>query len=226
MMPEPRGIVFDLDGTLIDSAGDIAAAVNHALGDNGRKPLPMATIRRFVGDGARMLCSRAVGLPERHPDVDQVLESYTAFYLAHPTDHTRWMPQARAVLDELRRFRLAIATNKPRDTTDVVLARLGVRSLFSAVSAGGDVGTIKPSPEPLLYVAKQLGLAINEMVMVGDGPQDVEAGRRAGCRTIGVHGGFLGPERLIAAQPDVILDSLAELPGVLDRWGDATTRAH
>jgi phosphoglycolate phosphatase len=225
MMPEPRGIVFDLDGTLIDSAGDIAAAVNHALVDNGRKPLPMATIRRFVGDGARMLCSRAVGLPEKHPDVDKVLESYLAFYLAHPTDHTRWMPQARAMLDELRRFRLAIATNKPRATTDVVLARLGVRSLFSAVSAGGDVQSVKPSPEPILFVAKQLGLSPDQMVMVGDGPQDVEAGRRAGCRTIGVQGGFLAPERLIAAQPDVIIGSLAELPGILDRWGDATTRA-
>ncbi len=225
MMPEPRGVIFDLDGTLIDSAGDIAAAVNHALVENGRKALPMATMRRFVGDGARSLCARAVGLPERHPDVDRVLDSYRAFYRAHPTDHTRGMPQARAVLDELRRFRLAIATNKPRDTTDVVLARLGVRSLFSAVSAGGDVPTIKPSPEPLLYVAKQLGLAPNELVMVGDGPQDVEAGRRAGCRTIGVQGGFLAQERLIAAQPDVIIGSLAELPAILDRWGDATTRA-
>lgn len=225
MMPEPRGVVFDLDGTLIDSAGDIAAAVNHALVANGRKALPMSTIRRFVGDGARNLCARAVGLPERHPDVDKVLESYTAFYLAHPTDHTRWMPQARAVLDALRRFRLAIATNKPRDTTDVVLARLGVRSLFSAISAGGDVAMIKPSPEPLLHVAKQLGLTAGEMVMVGDGPQDVEAGRRAGCRTIGVHGGFVTPERLVAAQPDVIINSLAELPAILERWGDATTRA-
>ncbi|MET0594213.1 MAG: HAD-IA family hydrolase [Polyangiaceae bacterium] len=224
-MPEPRGVVFDLDGTLIDSAGDIAAAVNHALVENGRKALPMATIRRFVGDGARSLCARAVGLPEKHPDVDKVLDSYTAFYLAHPTDHTRWMPQARAVLDELRRFRLAIATNKPRDTTDVVLARLGVRSLFSAISAGGDVAMIKPSPDPLFHVAKQLGLAANEMVMIGDGPQDVEAGRRAGCRTIGVQGGFVGPERLIAAQPDVIISSLAELPAILERWGDATTRA-
>jgi len=226
MMPEPRGIVFDLDGTLIDSAGDIAAAVNHALVENGRKPLPMATIRRFVGDGARMLCARAVGLPEKHPDVDKVLESYLAFYLAHPTDHTRWMPQARAVLDALRRFRLAIATNKPRSTTDVVLARLGVRSLFSAIAAGGDVTATKPSPEPILFIAKQLNLNPDQMVMIGDGPQDVEAGRRAGCRTVGVQGGFLAPERLIAAQPDVILGSLAELPAVLDRWGDATTRAH
>ena len=226
MMPEPRGIVFDLDGTLIDSAGDIAAAVNHALVESGKKPLPLATIRRFVGDGARMLCARAVGLPEKHPDVGKVLQSYVDYYAAHPIDHTRWMPKARAVLDELRHFRLAIATNKPRATTDVVLARLGVRSLFSAVSAGGDGPAIKPSPEPILAVAKQLALSPHQLVMVGDGPQDVEAGRRAGCRTIGVQGGFLPPERLIAAQPDVILGSLAELPGVLERWSDATTRAH
>jgi phosphoglycolate phosphatase len=225
MMPEPRGIVFDLDGTLIDSAGDIAAAVNHALLANGRKELPMATIRRFVGDGARMLCSRAVGLPEKHPDVDRVLESYLAFYLSHPADHTLWMPYARAVLEDVRRFRLAIATNKPRDTTEIVLARLGVRSLFSALCAAGDVALIKPAPDPIYAIARQLALTPDQMVMIGDGPQDIEAGRRAGCRTIGVQGGFAAAERLLAAQPDVIIGSLAELPAILDRWEDATMRA-
>lgn len=223
-MPEPRGIVFDLDGTLIDSAGDIVAAVNHALVASGRKALPGATIRRFVGDGARLLCARAVGVPEHHPAVEEVLHSYLAYYLAHPTDHTKWMPGARAVLDDLRRFRLAICTNKPRDTTDVVLARLGVRSLFAAVSAGGDVPSPKPSPDPILALAQKLSLAPEQMVMIGDGPQDVEAGRRAGCRTIGVKGGFLAVERLLDAKPDVVIASLAELPPILERWADATSR--
>jgi 2-phosphoglycolate phosphatase len=225
MMPAPRGIVFDLDGTLIDSGGDIVAAVNYALQANGKRPLPDATIRRFVGDGARMLCARAIGVPEKHPAVDGVLERYLAYYLEHPIEHTRWMPQARAVLDELRGYRLAIATNKPRQTTEVVLARLGVRSLFSAITAGGDLPVVKPSPQPVLAVAKHLGLEPGELVMVGDGPQDVEAGRRAGCRTIGVQGGFLAPDRLITAQPDVLIRSLAELPPIVARWGDSTVRA-
>jgi 2-phosphoglycolate phosphatase len=225
MMDSPRGIVFDLDGTLIDSGGDIVAAVNHALDVNHRPSVPAATVLRFVGDGARVLCARAAGLAEKHPDVDPILECYLDYYLEHPTDHTRWMPHARSVLDELQRYRLAIVTNKPRATTEVVLGRLGVRSLFSAVAAGGDFPSIKPSPQPILEIAKQLGIEPSELVVVGDGPQDIEAGRRAGCRTIGVEGGFLPPERLIAAQPDVLIESLAELPNILSRWDDATVKA-
>src|SRR5262245_29676159 len=143
MMDSPRGVVFDLDGTLIDSSGDIVTAVNHALEVHDKPRVPAGTLLRFVGDGARVLCARAAGLPEKHADVDAFLESYLEYYLEHPTDHTRWMPNARSVLDDLRHYRLAIVTNKPRSTTDVVLGRLGVRSLFSAVVAAGDTPAIK-----------------------------------------------------------------------------------
>jgi phosphoglycolate phosphatase len=135
------------------------------------------------------------------------------------------MPHARAVLDELGSYRLAIATNKPRKTTDAVLERLGVRSLFSAISAAGDFPEIKPSPRPILEIAKRLGLEATQLVVVGDGPQDIEAGRRAGCRTIGIQGGFLSPERLVASQPDVLIDSLSDVPAILRRWSDVTVKA-
>ncbi len=222
MVQSPRGVVFDLDGTLIDSGGDIVMAVNHALEVNDLPRAASATILRFVGDGARMLCARAAGLPDKHPEVDRIVESFTAYYVDHPTEFTRWMPHARWVLDELRHYRLAIATNKPRSTTEVVLGRLGVRSLFAAIAAGGDAPAMKPSPDPLIEIARQLALDPGQLVMVGDGPQDVEAGRRAGCRTIGVEGGFLPVERLVASQPDVLIASLADLPPILARWEDAT----
>jgi phosphoglycolate phosphatase len=225
MMDSPRGIVFDLDGTLIDSSGDIVTAVNHALEVNDKPRVPAATLLRFVGDGARMLCARAAGLPEKSTEVDAIVARYIDYYLEHPTDHTRWMPHARSVLDELRHYRLAIVTNKPRPTTDIVLGRLGVRSLFSAIVAAGDSSAIKPSPQPILDIAKQLAMDPGRLVVVGDGPQDIEAGRRAGCRTIGVEGGFLPAERLIASQPDVLIESLLELPPILSRWEDATARA-
>ena len=224
-MQSPRAIAFDLDGTLIDSRGDIAAALNHALQENGRGVLPEHVIARFVGDGATMLCRRATGLPEGHPDVDPILKAYLAYYLEHPTDHTRWMPNAREALEELRPYRLAVVTNKPRATTDAVLGSLGVRSLFAVVLAEGDLPERKPSPAPILWIAKQLGLSPEQLVVVGDGPQDIEAGRAAGARTVGVRNGIPSPRRLETAHPDVLIDSLAELRPILLRWGDATVRA-
>jgi len=225
MLLAPRGIVFDLDGTLIDSSGDIFAALDVALRRTGREPLPPATALALVGDGARLLCARAIGRPESDPDVDRLLEIYLDYYQAHPTDLTRWMPHARAVLDELGSFPLAVCTNKPRATADVVLARLGVRSLFASVVAGGDFPVGKPSPEPVLEIARVLDVDPGELVMVGDGPQDIEAGRRAGTRTVGVQGGFASAERLLTSQPDALIASLRELPSIVSRWADDTVRA-
>jgi 2-phosphoglycolate phosphatase len=224
-MNSPTAIVFDLDGTLIDSSGDIAAAANHALTMTGRRVLPVTTILRFAGDGARPLCARASGLSESDPELDMVVDAYLDFYADHPIVNTRWMPHARQALEELRDCPLAICTNKPRRTTEIVLAALGVRTLFAVVIAGGDVPDRKPSPGPVLAVAEQLRLAPNQLVVVGDGPQDVESGRRAGTRTIGVEGGFVPRERLAGAHPDVLIGSLAELPSVVSRWRDATVRA-
>src|SRR4051812_41704957 len=216
-MLAPRAVVFDLDGTLIDSRGDIVAAMNHAFQATGRRSQPEAAFLRFVGDGARMLCARAAGLAEKDPAVDKLLQAYLEHYVDHPTDHTKWMPHAREVLDKLRDYPLALCTNKPRETTEAVLSHLGVRSIFSAVRAGDDIAERKPLPQPLLAIAAQLAVSPEELVVVGDGPQDVEAGRRAGARTIGVVGVFVPRDRLQNTQPDILLDSLLELPDIIAR---------
>lgn len=223
-MLTPRALVFDLDGTLIDSRGDIAAAANHALAATGRRTLPEATIARFVGDGARTLCARAAGLGESDAELDDVLATFLAYYDEHPVDRTKWMPHAREALAELSRYPLALCTNKPRATTELVLGSLGVRSLFAIILAGGDLPEKKPAPGPILAIAKQLGVMPEALVVIGDGPQDVEAGRRAGARTIGVRGGMLPIERLLAARPDVLVDSLQEVPTIVRRWSEGTTR--
>src|SRR3954463_13914940 len=98
-MLAPRVVVFDLDGTLIDSRADIVAAMNHAFEATGRRSQPSSAFLRFVGDGARMLCARAAGLPAKDPAVDKLLEAYLEHYLDHPTEQTKWMPYAREVLD-------------------------------------------------------------------------------------------------------------------------------
>jgi phosphoglycolate phosphatase len=226
-MQPPSAVVFDLDGTLIDSRGDIVAAVNYALEATWRKPLPAQVIVRYVGDGSRALCARAAQLDESDEGVDKLIELFLDYYVKHPLDFTRWMPGAQESLDVLgeRGLFLAICTNKARSTTDAVLSGLGVRTRFRAVFAGGDLSEKKkPSPEPLLHLAKQLNAAPESMVMVGDGPQDIEAARRAGMRAIGVEHGFVSRERLLAARPDVLLKNLGELPEVITRWRDSTAR--
>jgi len=227
MLP-PTAIAFDLDGTLIDSRGDIVAAMNHALIKTGRTPLPGPVIVRFVGDGARALCARSAQIPEHADDVTTLVDLFTAYYNEHPVDWTRWAPGAQEALDvlaeEMPDIALGICTNKPRDTTEAVLAALGIRTRFRALVAGGDLPEKKPAPGPLLQLCKLLRSTPEAMVMVGDGPQDMEGARRAGMRCVAVDSGFTSRERLLSGRPDVLLRSLSELPEVIQRWRDATAR--
>ncbi|NUP14381.1 MAG: HAD hydrolase-like protein [Polyangiaceae bacterium] len=222
----PGAVVFDLDGTLIDSRGDIAAAVNHALLADGRKALTPSVIASFVGDGSRTLLARCARLPETDETLDRLLESFTEYYLAHPIDFTKWAEGAPDVLDRVAELGLPIAlcTNKARDITEAVLSSLGVRTRFRAIFAGGDGPEKKPAPGPLLALSKKLGQDITGLVMVGDGPQDIECARRAGCRVVGVVSTYSARDRVALAQPDVVIETLTELPEILRRWGDATTR--
>lgn len=222
----PTAVVFDLDGTLIDSRGDIVAAVNHALAKIGKKPLPAVSIVRHVGDGARPLLARCAQLSEYADDVTKMVDAFVAYYCDHPLDFTRWMPGAQEALERLGDMpdmALAVCTNKPRPIVDAVLTSLGVRTRFRAVVAGGDLVEKKPAPAPLLHLCKVLHAHPETMVMVGDAPQDVECAKNAGCRSVGVEG-HMGRDRLVDARPDVLIARLDELPDIIRRWRDATTR--
>jgi phosphoglycolate phosphatase len=227
MLP-PAAIAFDLDGTLIDSRGDIVAAVNHALIKTGRSPLPGAVIVRFVGDGARTLCARCAQLQELSDEVTVLTQHFLEYYTEHPVDFTRFSPGVQETLEvlaeETPEIVLGICTNKPRVTTEAVLSALGIRTRFRAVVAGGDLPEKKPAPGPLVHLAKLLHVDPQSVVMVGDGPQDVECARRAGARAVAIDSGFSSRERLSAARPDVLLRSMTELPDVVQRWRDATAR--
>jgi phosphoglycolate phosphatase len=205
-------VVFDLDGTLIESRGDIAAACNHALEACGRSALPIEIIRTYVGDGARMLIARAFELSPEAPEVDRALEDFHAYYQANPVKYTHLLPGVAEVLAALgaAAIPMAVATNKPRKTTLLVLDALALTPRFSAVAAGGD-GPLKPHPFIVEAVLAQLGVEPRDAWMVGDGPQDVGAGRAAGTATIGVLEGFVDPARLREAKPDLLLASMHEL---------------
>jgi len=216
--PGVAAVVFDLDGTLIDSCKDIAQAANHCLRFVGLPECSEARICECIGDGSRVLLERASGLAAMDPRLDQMLQEFFVYYTAHAVDHTRLIPGAREVLDRLRHLPRALCTNKPRVTTGAVLEGLGIAADFDAVVAQGDVPQTKPHPAPLQRIAELLGVPCSRLVMVGDGPQDIECARAAGARSIGISEALIMPlERLHAARPDQVVP-LAEVPSVIARW--------
>ncbi len=237
-MTPARAIAFDLDGTLVDSEGDIAAACNHVLVLAGRPPLPAHVIAGFVGDGARKLLVRAfaasdaasgaaglttgaaasgaTGATASEADVERWHAQFVAYYAAHPADHVRWMPgalEAMAAL-EARRLPMAVVTNKSRGATVALLDALGVTARFSFLYAGGD-GPLKPDAEPVRAVARALGVDVASVWMVGDSDRDVLAAHAAGAVAVAIRGGFADDALLASSRPHVTLDSLAALPALL-----------
>jgi phosphoglycolate phosphatase len=212
----PSAVLFDLDGTIIDSRADIAAAANHALTSVDRAPLDENVIAGFVGDGARVLVARALALPPDEPLVDRALTAFHRYYDDHPVVHTTLMPGAREVLDALANRPVALVTNKPRPPTLAILRALGLSERFASVRTGSD-GPLKPDPRAILDVLRWMRIEPNDTWVVGDGEQDVRAGRAAGCQTVGVRGGLQGDAKLVASEPDALVASLGELAEVVKR---------
>lgn len=211
-MRAPQVIIFDLDGTLIDSRGDIAAACNFALEQSGRAALPVEKISQMVGDGARTLLARAFDLPSESVEIESALPHFHAYYIQNPAKFSTYLFGAIATLTALRErnTKLALATNKPRATTLAVMAAMHMSKYFSAMTAGGD-GPLKPAPDPLLRILNELQVDAADAWMVGDGTQDIGAARAVGCTAIAVVGGFMARARLEAAKPDATIESLTEL---------------
>jgi phosphoglycolate phosphatase len=212
------GVVFDLDGTLVDSAEDIARAANYCLVGAGLEPLETEQIKDFIGDGSRLLLARASGLDPSDPLLDEMLERFFVYYTAHAVDHTRLLPGAREVLAALAHLPRALCTNKPRVTTLALLEGLSIDGDFDVVVAAGDVPQHKPHPAPLERVSELLGVPCARLVFVGDGPQDVACARAAGARSIGISEAVIVPlERLRAAGPDALV-ALADVPALIRHW--------
>lgn len=212
------GVVFDLDGTLVDSCEDIAQAANVCLEAAGFAPRSTAEIQGFIGDGARLLLARAAGLAATDAALDPMLQHFFVYYTAHAVDHTRLLPGARETLEALAHLPRALCTNKPRITTLALLEGLGIAELFDAVVAAGDVPHHKPHPAPLQRAGELIGVRCERLVLVGDGPQDVACARAAGARSIGIIEAVIVPlERLRAAAPDALV-ALRDVPGCIEAW--------
>lgn len=218
------GVVFDLDGTLVDSRRDIAEAANHALEKAGLKRLPHDELESYVGDGAPLLMARAARLEVTDLKTKSMVADFLDYYAEHPIDYTNVMPGGLDALNALAHLPLGICTNKPRRTSIAVLRGLGLEARFKGVVAGDDLPQRKPDPSMMHESARLLGVPVQTIVMVGDGPQDVLSGRAAGAFTIGVKGGIQALERLTASAPDLMIDTLADLPKAINQLARGTQR--
>jgi phosphoglycolate phosphatase len=216
------GVVFDLDGTLIDSRRDIAESANHALERAGLPRLPAEEVESYVGDGAPLLMARAARLDVKDERVSQMTADFLDYYAAHPIANTELMPGALRALETLAGYPLGLCTNKPRRTCLAVLKGLELDARFTGMVAGDDLPERKPDPAPVRETARRMGVAVGEVVMVGDGAQDVLSGRAAGAFTVGVRGGIQALSRLEAAKPDAMIETLAELPDLISRLARGT----
>ena len=189
-----RAVLFDLDGTLIDSAPDLAGAGNDMRVARGLAPHPLAHFRPMVGSGARGMLGRAFGIGPEHADFETLRDEFLQRYEARMTQDTRLFPEMQSVLDALAAHALpwAIVTNKATRFSDPLVRALGLLPPAATLVCGDTTPHAKPHPAPLLEAARRLDVPAADCVYVGDDLRDVQAGRAAGMRTIAVHWGYLG----------------------------------
>ena len=214
-----RCLLFDLDGTLIDSRADLTTSINLMLDELGRAPLSLERVVTLIGEGVRLLVESALrATQESEPqdaEIDRALEIYRRHYRVHLLDQTRAYPGVYETLAALRYLPKAVITNKPYDFSLHILEALGLRSHFEVILGGDSLPERKPSPLPLLEAARRCGCAPAESLMIGDSQVDVLAGRAAGMMTCGFVAGFRGREELVAAGADVLIERFEELLKVM-----------
>ncbi len=214
-------VVFDLDGTLIDSVPDLHPAVNRLLAEEGQPPLSRDAVALMVGEGVTRLVQRAFAafdITLSDSGAARYTERFREIYLEAPCTHTTAMPHARAALDRLadRGVKLGLCTNKPLAHTRVILERLDLTRYFAVVVGGDSLAARKPDPAPLLATLAPLAAVARDSVFVGDSATDRDTARAAGVTAVLIEGGYSAvPVRELEA--DAHATSLAELDAVLER---------
>ena len=209
-------LIFDLDGTLIDSRLDLADAVNATRAHMGLPPLENERVYTYVGNGAPVLVRRSLGNQASDSQVEEALEYFLEYYREHDLDYTTLYPGVRESLDRLRAAgkKMAVLTNKPVRMSRHIVNGLSVAEHFFQVYGGNSFETKKPDPLGANTLMKEAGAAPQETAMVGDSQVDILTARNAGVWSVGVTYGF-APRTLEQVVPDVLVDSPAELARAL-----------
>jgi phosphoglycolate phosphatase len=225
-MTSPLTVVFDLDGTLVDTAPDLIGALNFVLDREGLPRVPLHTARNMIGAGARKLIERGLEVEGRAAslrDITRLTADFIDYYAAHIADASRPFEGLEAALDDLeqRGYRFAVCTNKLEWLSKLLLDRLGLSGRFSAICGADTFGVSKPDPAILQQTIARAGGQVSAAIMVGDAGPDVGVARRAGIPVIGVEFGYtdvpiadLKPDRLIGHMKDLpaAVESLMKAP--------------
>jgi phosphoglycolate phosphatase len=213
---KPAALLFDLDGTLLDSLPDLTTAIDRMLIELGFAPAGLACVQSWIGDGARQLVREALQFANGEAgdsDVDAALQIYQMHYCACCTEHSRLFPGVLAALQRWRDDGMAMAcvTNKGARFTEPLIDHFQLRELLPVVVSGDTLPQRKPSPEPLLFACAQLQIPALRTVMVGDSRNDVLAARAAGMPVVCVDYGYNHGRSIIEERPDRIVASLLQL---------------
>jgi phosphoglycolate phosphatase len=219
-LPRSSTIVFDLDGTLVDTAPDLIGALNYVLAREGLAPIPLASARTMVGAGARKLIERGLEAEGRIvgiEDIDRLTADFIAYYGDHIAEASRPFEGLEQALDELasRGCQLAVCTNKLEWLSKRLLDELGLSARFAAICGADTFGVSKPDPIILRQTILRAGGDVAAAIMVGDAGTDVGAARRAGVPVIGVSFGYTDVP-IAELKPDRLIDHMKDLPAAVD----------
>jgi phosphoglycolate phosphatase len=215
-----RIVVFDLDGTLVDTAPDLIGALNFILKREGLPPVPLKSARTLIGAGVRRLLERGLEVDGRHAsveDINRLTEDFIDYYAAHIADASRPFDGLESALDDLEAqgYRFAVCTNKLEGLSKLLLDRLGLSGRFAAICGADTFGVSKPDPAILQQTVARAGGQLSAAIMVGDAGPDIGVARRAGIPVIGVEFGYT--EVPIAdLKPDRLIGHMRELPAAVE----------
>ena len=210
-------LIFDLDGTLIDSAPDLTASVNYTLKQLGENEISIDNVRNYLGNGAEKLITRALSNGKEEWDrgeVKKALEIFKAYYRKNVCVKTYLYEGVKETLEKLP-HKKAIVTNKPYEFVGDILKTLKIDKYFEIYIGGESLPEKKPSPMPLLHVCKKVGIKPDNAVIIGDSKNDILAGKNAGIKTIAVTYGYNYGEDISIYKPDFIIDKFDKLLEVL-----------
>ena len=216
-------IIFDLDGTLIDSSPDLALAINHMLTTIGKDTFTLDEIHHWVGNGASTLVKRALSGSAKiassidEKEFEEALDIFLKFYAKNLAVKTITYPHVHSTLKQLKEhgYKLAIVTNKPFDFVEPILIELKLKEYFEFHLGGDSLKEKKPNPIPLLYVCEKLNVTPNDCVMVGDSKNDILAAKACNMQSIGLTYGYNYGEHIKTHNPDVYFSDFSEIGELL-----------